>query len=170
MRRDLDDLSALIDKAYPDMPSDAARLQAAFGEVLYIHLAREDKLAQAVSMVKAQQTGLWHIAPDGAELERLAPPSEPAYDFERISGTLAQLEQYDAAWLRWFEAQGIEPLRIAYESLSADPAGAVASICTALGIPVPGPESLAPGVAKMADATSLEWMRRYRADSASAGG
>ena len=30
---------------------------------------------------KAQQTGLWHIAPDGTELERVAPAQEPHYDF-----------------------------------------------------------------------------------------
>ena len=34
--------------------------------------SRENKLAQAVSLIKAEQTGLWHIAPDGTELERVA--------------------------------------------------------------------------------------------------
>ena len=70
MRENLGDLLAMIDKVNPGPPSDRDRLQAAFGEVLYIHLAREDKLAQAVSMVRSEQTGLWHIAPYGTELER----------------------------------------------------------------------------------------------------
>lgn len=65
MRENLGDLSAMIDKVHPGLPSDRDRLQAAFGKVLYIHLAREDKLAQAVSMVRAEQTGLWHIVPTG---------------------------------------------------------------------------------------------------------
>lgn len=164
MRKDLDDLSALIDKVFPGHPSDKERLQAAFGKILYIHLAREDKLAQAVSMVKAEQTGLWHVAPDGSELERLAPPKEPEYDFDRIAGKLALLEQYDAAWLTWFAAQGIDPLRVGYESLSADPAKAVSRICKALGVSEPAPDSLKPGVAKLADSISLEWMRNYRRD------
>ena len=164
MRKDLDALSALIDAVFPGLPSDKDRLHAAFGEILYVHLARVDKLAQAVSLVKAEQTGLWHVAPDGSELERLAPPQEPDYDFERIAGKLAQLEQYDAAWRAWFEAQGIAPLRVGYESLSADPAAAVSRICRALGVPEPAAGSLKPGVAKLADAVSSEWMRRYRRD------
>lgn len=168
MRKDLDDLSALIDKVCSGLPSDKDRLQAAFGETLYIHLAREDKLAQAVSMVKAEQTGLWHVAPDGSELERLAPPKEPEYDFGRIAGKLAQLKQYDVAWLTWFDEQGIEPLRIGYERLSADPAEAVTRICKALGISEPAPDSLKPGVAKLADSISLEWMRNYQRDLRSA--
>lgn len=168
MRENLDDLSALIDKIFPRLPSDKARLETAFGNILYIHLAREDKLAQAVSMVKAEQTGLWHIAPDGTELERLAPPKDPEYDFDRIAGKVAQLEQYDAAWVSWFDQQGIAPLRIGYERLSTNPAEVLTLICDALGVPTLDPNSVRPGVAKLSDETSSDWMRRYRLDAASA--
>jgi LPS sulfotransferase NodH len=164
MRKDLDALSALIGKVFPGLPSDKGRLQAAFGRILFIHLAREDKLAQAVSLVKAEQTGLWHVAPDGSELERLAPPREPLYDFDRVAARLAQLEQYEAAWATWFELQGIEPLRLGYERLSINPGEAVSRICEALGLRQPAPEGLKPGVAKLADAVSLEWMRNYQRD------
>ena len=168
MRENLDDLSALIDTVFPGLPSDKIRLEAAFGKILYVHLAREDKLAQAVSMVRAEQTGLWHIAPDGTELERLAAPREPEYDFERIARKVAQLEHCDAAWQTWFDEQGIDPLRIGYESLSANPADAVSRICKALGVPQPAPDTLKPGTAKLADAISLEWMRRYRLEPGAA--
>jgi len=168
MRENLDDLSALIDKVFPSLPSDNERLRAAFGKVLYIHLAREDKLAQAVSLIKAQQTGLWHVAPDGSEIERLGPPQELHYDFDLIASKLAELERYDAAWRIWFDQQGIEPLRIGYEGLSADPAAVVLRISKALGVSGPAADRLKPGVAKLADATSLEWMRRYHEDSKSA--
>ncbi|TNC73715.1 Stf0 family sulfotransferase [Rubellimicrobium roseum] len=169
MRRDLDGLSALIGQVFPDLPSDRARLEAAFGRVLYIHLSRVDKLGQAVSLVKAEQTGLWHVAPDGTELERLAPPKEPAYDFDRIARKVAELEGHDSAWRTWFDEQGIEPLPVAYERLSADPSATLGRILGALGLPQPAPDALRPGVAKLADATTHEWMRRYHADSASTG-
>jgi trehalose 2-sulfotransferase len=168
MRKDLDALSALIGAVFPGRASDKDRLRAAFGEVLYVHLAREDKLAQAVSLVKAEQTGLWHVAPDGSELERLAPPREAEYDFERIARQLAELNAYDAAWGTWFDAQGIEPLRIGYESLSADPAAALVRVCEALGVPAPAPGAVKPGVAKLADTVSVEWMRRYRVEAGAA--
>jgi LPS sulfotransferase NodH len=166
MRKDLDDLSALIGEVFPGLPSDKDRLQAAFGRVLYIHLAREDKLAQAVSMIKAEQSGLWHIAPDGSERERLAPPKPPEYDFDRIADKVAQLELYDAAWVTWFAAQDIDPLRIGYESLAGNPTDVVARICKALGVPEPAADSLKPGVARLADETSREWVRRYVRDRA----
>ena len=169
MRDHLDRLSALIETVFPGRPSDKERLQAAFGSILYIHLFREDKLAQAVSLVKAEQTGLWHIAPDGTEIERLAPPAAPDYDFGRIAARLSLLEQQDAAWLAWFDEQGIAPLRIGYESLSANPADAVGRICRALGVRVSAPERLSPGVARLADEISREWMRRYRRDAGRTG-
>ncbi len=164
MQESLGRLLTLIDRVHPGLTTDRERLQAAFGDILFIHLAREDKLAQAVSMVKAEQTGLWHIAPDGTELERLAPPGEPEYDFARIAGKVAELERHDTAWMSWFEAQRIEPLRVGYESLAADPARIVTDICVALGVSVPDPGSLRPGVARLSDAVSVEWMRRYRRD------
>jgi LPS sulfotransferase NodH len=168
MRENLDELSADLDQIFPQLTSDRARLENAFGRILYIHLSREDKLAQAISLVKAEQTGLWHMAPDGTEIERLAPPQEPRYDFARINREVRVLESYDAAWNSWFSAQGIEPLRIGYQSLSANPAAALISICEVLGIEAPNTRDVSPGVAKLADETSLEWMRRYRSDAGSA--
>ena len=57
------------------------------------------------------------------QAERLAPPREPVYDFERLRRQVEELEGYDRAWNPWFEAQGVTPLRVGYESLAADPAG-----------------------------------------------
>jgi LPS sulfotransferase NodH len=164
MRENLEDLIALIDAVHPQLPSDKARLDAAFGDILYLHLARADKLGQAISMVKAEQTGLWHIAPDGTELERLAPPQDPIYDFDRLARKLAELQAYDDAWGIWFEEQGIAPLRIAYEDLSRDPVAIVARICAALGVPAPDLANIRPGVARLADATSADWRARYCRD------
>lgn len=163
MRENLEGLSGLIGDAHPGQPTDKARLEAAFGKTLFIHLTREDKLAQAVSMVKAEQTGLWHIAPDGTEVERLAPPGEPHFDFQRLDRKIDQLQRHDAAWTSWFTAQGIEPLRIGYESLSANPVGIIERICKTLGVTLPDADRLKAGVARLADDLSLDWMRRYQA-------
>jgi LPS sulfotransferase NodH len=168
MRENLNELSAILDQVFPQLPSDRARLEKAFGRILYIHLSRDDKLAQAISLVKAEQTGLWHIAPDGTEIERLAPPEEPQYDFARINREVLELESCDAAWNSWFEAQGIEPLRIGYETLSANPAAALIDICEALGVQSPHARDVRSGVAKLADETSRDWMRRYHSDTGSA--
>jgi trehalose 2-sulfotransferase len=164
MRGYLEVLSTVLDQVYPGLPSDAQRLKCAFGNILYIHLTRENKLAQAVSLVKAEQSGLWHIAPDGTEIERVGAPREPEYDFKLIKQELIRLEAYDAAWNEWFEQQQITPLRVQYEVLSADTAGTLTRICDALGVKVPKAEGRIPSVAKLADEVSLDWMRRFDAD------
>lgn len=166
MRKNLPDLMAMIDQVYPGRTSDKERLQAAFGRVLYIHLSRRDKLSQAISMVKAEQTGLWHIAPDGSELERLAAPKAPEYDFARLRAKLDELERYDNQWVTWFSEQQIEPHMLTYETLSEHPDAAVRAICEEIGIHHPSPGTLVPGVAKLADTISLEWDARFRSDTA----
>jgi len=163
MQSDLPALSALIGRVHPGLGSDRARLEAAFGEVLYIHLSRVDKLAQAISLVKAQQTGLWHIAPDGTEVERLAPPADPVYDFDRIARQLEELDAYDAAWTDWFAANGIAPLTVGYESLAAKPEEQLARICARLG--VPAPEDVKANLGKLADAISRDWIDRFRKEA-----
>jgi len=164
MRENLEELLAILSKIFPGRVSDKARLEAAFGRLLYVHLSRADKLAQAISYIKAKQTGLWHIAPDGTEIERLAPPQEPRYDFKQIRDEMALLEGYDAAWNTWFTVQRITPLRVVYEQLEVDPAASLQRICEAFGIPTPQLHDVRPGVARLADATSEDWARRYKED------
>jgi len=166
MRENLGELSEVLGQIFPGLASDKARFERAFGRVLHIHLYREDKLAQAVSLIKAEQTGLWHVAPDGTEIERLGPPKEPEYDFHRIGRELAKLDAYDAAWNMWFAEQGIAPLRIGYERLASDPAAMLVSICEILDVQPPDVRDVRPGVVKLADETSLEWMHHYNADAA----
>ena len=106
---------------HPGKASDVERIKAEFGLTLFVHLSRMDKLAQAVSRVRAEQTGLWHRAADGTELERLAPPSEPRYDPDAIAHHMADLAALDAAWNAWFARERIEPLRVTYDQLANGP-------------------------------------------------
>lgn len=165
MRENVVDLDEFVDLVHPALPAGRARFERAFGPLLYVHLSRRDKVGQAISLVKAQQSGLWHVAPDGTELERLAPPRDPVYDFAQLHREVTELESFDAAWNVWFAEQGIEPYRIAYEDLSADPAGELARLCAALGIEAPDAVDVKPAVAKLADATSREWAQRYRREA-----
>ncbi|MBZ0128764.1 MAG: Stf0 sulfotransferase family protein [Rhodobacteraceae bacterium] len=162
MRENLEELQAILDGLYLGLKSDAARFDNAFGRVRYVHLARQDKLAQAVSLVRAEQEGLWHKAPDGTEIERLAPAAEPVYDFARLRAAVGQMSAFDAAWQEWFAAEGIRPLQVSYEALAGDPAGVLAGICGDLGLPMPEIGRVVPDVAKLADALSRDWMERYR--------
>ena len=49
----LDELSARLDELFPGLETTPARFEKAFGQPLYVHLSRENKVAQAVSLLKA---------------------------------------------------------------------------------------------------------------------
>lgn len=150
---------------YPNRASDRARIEAAFGRTLFVHLTRPDKLDQAISITRAEQSGLWHRAPDGTEIERLAPPQEPVYDGAAIGAHLRQLTAYDRDWRAWFDAEGIAPHRITYDALSTDPAGTLADLLLSLGLDPAAASGIEPDVAKLADATNRAWRERFLAET-----
>ena len=156
------DLSKGLEKFYPGLSSDCARFKSAFGTPLYLHLSRKDKVAQATSRLRAEQTGLWHKFSDGTERERLKSGREPAYDAHVLSRLVATLEEHDAAWAIWFAQQNIEPLCITYETLSSEPQAVLASVLCELDLDPAIAESIRPRSAKMADSKSQEWATRFR--------
>lgn len=153
-----------LDVLHPGLSSDMLRFEAAFGRTRFIHLTRQDKLEQAVSYVKAQQTGLWHRAPDGTELERLSPPQPPVYDSGRITEQIEEMKAYDRAWERWFAAEAINPLRVTYEALAADPDGVLREVLSDLGLDGDAALTVKLGVAKLADETNADWIHRFRSE------
>ncbi len=162
-RHSFDFLVRKLALLHPGLPSDAARFRAAFGRTLFVHLTRCDKLEQAVSYVKAEQTGLWHAAPDGTELERLSAPQEPTYDEHEIATCLERMTAYDRHWTQWLTASGIDPLRITYEELSAAPKESLRILLDRLGLDSRAADRVEPGVAKLADEVSRRWVERFLA-------
>jgi len=149
---------------HPGYASDVERLRAAFGPTSFIYLMREDKVEQAISLVKAQQTGLWHRAPDGTELERLAPPQEPTYDGDALRAQFDELTAYERDWESWFETENIEPLRLTYEGLSEAPKETLGKVLEHLGLDARAANGVTPDVAKLADGTNRDWAARFRAE------
>lgn len=149
---------------HPGHESARERIEAAFGSTLFIHLSRGDKVGQAVSYLRAQETGLWHAAPDGTEIERNEPRRKPGYDRDAIRTTIAEMTGQDRAWDAWFADQGIEPLRLTYEDLSADPSSVLHTVLGALGVGQTGIDELAPPLRKLADETNASWVARFLAE------
>ena len=61
----------------PDHDKDQSRSTAIFGRTAFIYLNRTDKVEQAVSLVRAEQSGLWHRNADGSDLEAHRHPARP---------------------------------------------------------------------------------------------
>lgn len=159
------DASRRLDAIKGSAADVAARFAEAFGPTLYIHLSRQDKLSQAISLVRAEESGLWHLAADGTERERTAPPRIPLYDGDRIAEVSRKLQGDDIAWTDFFSRREINPLALTYEALTADPREALAELFRALGQDPAGAERMLVQTAKLADADSLEWAARYRRES-----
>ncbi len=126
----------------------------------FIHLNRADVLGQAISFVRASQTGAWLAAKPEQR--------EPSFDAEAITRTIRFLRQQDEKWEQLFERAGIEPYRMAYETLVADMEGELAGLFRFLGI-----ERDAKGIARLVesstrvhrkqrDGVSQQWRDRYR--------
>ncbi len=161
------DLSERLESFYPGLPSDDARFRSAFGPPVYVHISREDKVAQAVSRLRAEQSGLWHVNADGTERERMKQGQAPVYDFHALSALVAELEKHDAAWMSWFDQQEIQPVCITYESLSAEPQNTMATVMSALGLDPAISETVEPKTAKLAESESRKWVSRFRAERCS---
>ena len=149
----------------PDCFCDLERIQKIFGRTHFIHLTRDNKLDQAISYVKATQTGLWHKAPDGSELERLSVAQEPHYDSEAIARNLSNLIAMDASWREWFVTEGISPLCIHYEDLSDDPKNVLGGVLEYLGLDRELACGLELPVAKLADSINRIWAERFLAEN-----
>jgi LPS sulfotransferase NodH len=155
-------LSQRLESFYPGLPCDNARLEAAFGAPLYLHLSRKGKVAQAVSRLRAEQSGLWHVSTDGSERERLKPGREPVYDGRVLAELVGTLEEHDANWVNWFAQQQIAPLCITYEVLSSAPKAVLATVLSALGQDSALADTVKPRTAKLADSQSDDWATRFR--------
>lgn len=159
----LAELNGKLDQLFPGLSDDRARLAAAFGPAVYLHLTRTDKVAQAVSRFRAEKSGLWHLDADGGERERSGPAAVPAYDAAAIEGFVREAIDHDAAWRRWFAAQGIAPMSLSYEELSAAPQAVLADVLVALGRDRAAASRAKVMSSRMADGESADWTARYRA-------
>jgi len=145
--------------------SDNDVLQQAFGPLQFIHLSRADKVAEAVSLTIAHQTGLWHLGANGAELERLKPHEDPVYDAQMIMKEYREVTAGDRLWRNWFAAQGIAPCFVSYEALAANPQRELAKVLSFLGLAPGIAETITPGTQKLATDMSHEWVARFRAET-----
>ena len=106
--------------------------------IKHIVIDRDDLVEQAVSYVMAQQTGQW-IAGQAAR-------EEASYDRPTIAQALQELEQAKRSWQSLLRQAGVEPLRVGYNALCADPVATVGKVINFLGVDTAAVESAQGGV------------------------
>ena len=151
----------------PGYSNDHERVQHVFGRTLFVHLTRQNKLEQAISYVKASQTGLWHRASNGRELERLSTSQELVYDARAIREKMTEFDSMDDEWNAWFAEEKLSPWRITYENLSEVPLVVTGALLEALGLSKELVLGLEIPVAKLADSTNKEWAELFSKNNGS---
>lgn len=132
-------------------------LESEFPHLRYVYLAREDKVAQAVSLYRAIMTGQWRGSPGPAARERLAALPYDQYALERCYEDIDASRRY---WEGFFKTHGITPVRVSYEDLVEEYEPAMRRLLQELGLPWHQPIS-EPETVRQADERSAEWIRRF---------
>ena len=131
-------------------------LEAAFGRLKFVHLRRDDAVAQAVSWAKSLQTHFWHPGED-----QEPGGQEPSYDPELIGRLVDTIETFEAAWTGWFSRHGIDCHEVTYEQLAADPIGTAHGVLDYLELAVPR-DRLRIEHRRQAEETNADWISRFR--------
>lgn len=115
----------------------------------YLSVTRRRTIRQAVSYAKATQSGAWR-----ADLRRRR---EPRFSHLRILKHLLFVAQDVEQWERFYERNGIQPLRLVYEDIDEDYEGTMRRVIGFLGIDATVPPR---PLAKQADRVTEEWVGR----------
>jgi len=146
----------------PGLPGGSVSLlERAFGHARFVYLRRKDIVAQAVSLLRAEQTNVWH---DPLQATRSAPDHEAQFDFDQIRQRVQVIDQHNAAWQEWFSSSGIEPFPVLYEELSVDPVGITHRVLDFLDLELPPGQELAVQHRRLADELNAQWIARYQAE------
>lgn len=133
---------------------DAVRWTEALPSLRWVYLRRDDLLAQAISLVIAEQTGRWRTTmPAGAA---------PVYDAHAIRRALTDIALADARWRTFFAERGVQPLELTYETLGTAPEAAVRAVAALAGVTEPvqlDPSRLSVQVQR--DDVNRAWRERF---------
>ena len=132
----------------------------AFPDLRYVWLTRRNKLRQAVSHVRAAQTGVWVRGQQPGH----SPTKGPEFDLKAIDGTLRETIMQEAAWQELMSGAGISPVVVVYEDFVASIRETVRTILEFLGLSIGSKLDLS-GIEtqKQSDDLSDEWVERYLA-------
>ena len=153
-----DTFQELLAKLDAVSPGPLARM---FGETRFVYVRRDDVVAQAVSWLRAEQTGAWYAGGNG-EISGTAPTGRvPEYDRDRIAELVRTIGEHNAGWEAWFASAGVEPYRVRYEQLADDPVATTRDILGFLGLSLPEGSDITPRHRRQADDLNHRWVSRY---------
>jgi trehalose 2-sulfotransferase len=122
----------------------------------FIYLERRDLLGQAISLVRALQTGQYH--------SHQAASAEPRYDAVAIARHIERISDGYVRWRRYFARNGIEPLWLSYEELTVEPKETVERVARFLDVELAPSAATGSDLRIQRDAISDTWRSRFVAE------
>jgi trehalose 2-sulfotransferase len=134
-------------------------LSSAFPNLSYVWLRRRDRVAQAVSWYKAIQTGVYvgRQGKGGGDEDEIL-----RFDYEKIRHLLSAVTSAENAWGSFFSSNGLTPLVLYYEDLSAQYVSTVRAVLDFLQLDAAGVDVARPKHEKYADTRSREWIEQFK--------
>jgi len=122
-------------------------------ETRLILLKREDRKAQAISLVRAIQTGQWHAAQPARKT--------PEYNFGAVAQAYFHINRGYDFWQSYLALQGFSYLNFGYEDMANAPTPYLEAVSQHFGEPLPHNRS---PLEIQSDALSKEWRERFDDD------
>jgi trehalose 2-sulfotransferase len=111
----VNDVPALVTRATGAEGRRSAVIMSAFPDLRLVLLRRRDRVTQAVSWAKAEQTGVWY------EGDVRRPQRRAAFDANLIDRLLVAVEEAELGWSSFANETGVDTLEMTYEGLAEDP-------------------------------------------------
>ncbi len=133
---------------------------AAYRDSLKVVLmTRRDIVGQAVSIRKAEITGVWH-----GHKHKQPPVPDEAYSYDAILKAILNIADVNSRLRSFAEGNGHPSIALTYEDLCADPVKQTDAILRFLNRPLDGSKSLDAKARSMRDERSKVWVDRFRSD------
>jgi LPS sulfotransferase NodH len=135
-------------------------LRQKLGDVRYIWLRRQNKVAQAISYYRASRTGLWRSS-DARTEQRARADVELPFNYALIDQNLRLVNEFDLRWHDYFHRHRLKALMIFYEHFAVNAEQTIQKINEFLGISHGGIVIRPPRLERQSDQRSLEWEQRF---------
>ena len=130
-----------------------------FPNLTFIRLIRQDRIRQAISLYRAEATGIWH------NTGKQATQPEIPYDYRAIRTRLDRINTIEAAWDAFFRQNQLTPLTLTYETFIQTPVQTTQTILSHLGLSLPS--TWQPNIItnkRMTQTQTDQWVTRYQAE------
>ncbi|MFZ0390340.1 MAG: Stf0 family sulfotransferase, partial [Calditrichia bacterium] len=126
-----------------------------FPGLKYIFIKRRNHLEQAISYVKAMQTGQWS---SDMPLRK----NHLNFDFDEIKRRIQMVRNQEKGWKQYFDANNIDCFEVVYEDFVKDYESTLKGVLNYLNIEMPAVLTLnPPSIDKQRDELSRIWKEQY---------